>query len=275
MLGVIHGDREGEARFGTGWTRPGPTPSPSSSRATVSTTGGRGARCSKKGCVAAVAELEAEGRAIDAAALDALFSYIDLPLEFTSASDYCKRRGARPFPRGPRPVLLESRLAPMDELVSKANLALFCLGGPDRAEARQRAMARLFFEKGMKTFSYTEEMRVRDRHMSGRHRALVGAAPLARVVHICGWQHLCDPFGFYPAFHPKRSSSMIKLFVFDSGNVILPFDNRQIAEKLYARSEAKGACSPATSSGISSIFAAAPSTATKRAFPRPWSFSST
>ena len=38
---------------------------------------------------------------------------------------------------------------------------------------------------------------------------------------------------------------MIKLFVFDLGNVILPFDHRQIAEKLYARSEAKGFCSSA------------------------------
>jgi putative hydrolase of the HAD superfamily len=38
---------------------------------------------------------------------------------------------------------------------------------------------------------------------------------------------------------------MIKLFVFDLGNVILPFDHRQIAEKLYARSEAKGLCSSA------------------------------
>jgi len=38
---------------------------------------------------------------------------------------------------------------------------------------------------------------------------------------------------------------MIKLFVFDLGNVILPFDNRQIAEKLYARSEAKGLFSSA------------------------------
>jgi HAD superfamily hydrolase (TIGR01509 family) len=41
------------------------------------------------------------------------------------------------------------------------------------------------------------------------------------------------------------TSIMIKLFVFDLGNVILPFDNRQIAEKLYARSEAKGLCSSA------------------------------
>ncbi len=38
---------------------------------------------------------------------------------------------------------------------------------------------------------------------------------------------------------------MIKLFVFDLGNVNLPFDNRQIAEKLYARSEAKGLFSSA------------------------------
>ena len=33
---------------------------------------------------------------------------------------------------------------------------------------------------------------------------------------------------------------MTKLFVFDLGNVILPFDNRQIAEKLHARSGLKG-----------------------------------
>ncbi len=38
---------------------------------------------------------------------------------------------------------------------------------------------------------------------------------------------------------------MIKLFVFDLGNVILPFDNRQVAEKLYARSAAKDLCCPA------------------------------
>jgi putative hydrolase of the HAD superfamily len=33
---------------------------------------------------------------------------------------------------------------------------------------------------------------------------------------------------------------MTKLFVFDLGNVILPFDNRPIAEKLHARSGLKG-----------------------------------
>jgi len=38
---------------------------------------------------------------------------------------------------------------------------------------------------------------------------------------------------------------MIKLFVFDLGNVILPFDNTQIAEKLYAASDVKDSCSPA------------------------------
>ena len=37
---------------------------------------------------------------------------------------------------------------------------------------------------------------------------------------------------------------MIKLFVFDLGNVILPFDNLQIAEKLYLRSALKETCTP-------------------------------
>lgn len=37
---------------------------------------------------------------------------------------------------------------------------------------------------------------------------------------------------------------MIKLFVFDLGNVILPFENRQIAEKLYETSLVKDRCTP-------------------------------
>jgi putative hydrolase of the HAD superfamily len=37
---------------------------------------------------------------------------------------------------------------------------------------------------------------------------------------------------------------MTKLFVFDLGNVILPFENHQIAEKLHGRSALKGACTP-------------------------------
>jgi glucose-1-phosphatase len=37
---------------------------------------------------------------------------------------------------------------------------------------------------------------------------------------------------------------MIKLFVFDLGNVILPFDNHQIAEKLHRRSALKDSCTP-------------------------------
>ncbi len=38
---------------------------------------------------------------------------------------------------------------------------------------------------------------------------------------------------------------MTKLFVFDLGNVILPFDNRPIAEKLHARSRRPDASTPA------------------------------
>jgi putative hydrolase of the HAD superfamily len=37
---------------------------------------------------------------------------------------------------------------------------------------------------------------------------------------------------------------MIKLFVFDLGNVILPFEHRQIATKLHAKSLMQEGCSP-------------------------------
>jgi hypothetical protein len=70
---------------------------------------------------------------------------------------------------------------------------------------RQKAMARLFLETGIKTLPYTEEMRVRDRLMSQRIGHLVKRHAPSRVVHICGWQHLYDPFGLYTALCPKKA----------------------------------------------------------------------
>jgi len=46
-----------------------------------------------------------------------------------------------------------------------------------------------------------------------------------------------------PDLIQERRFSMIKLFVFDLGNVILPFEHRQIAVKLYEKSQDKSAIS--------------------------------
>jgi hypothetical protein len=95
-------------------------------------------------------------------------------------------------------------LEAVDELIEKENLRMLLKSDQDRG-GRQKAMARLFLEKGIKTFPYTGEMRLRDRHMSGKIGYLVKRHAPSRVVHICGWQHLCDPFGLYVALYPKKA----------------------------------------------------------------------
>ncbi len=79
------------------------------------------------------------------------------------------------------------------------------LGSDQGTMGREKAMARLFLEKGIKTFRYTEEMRLRDRHMSERIAHLVKRHAPSRPAHICGWQHLCDPLGLYAALYPKKA----------------------------------------------------------------------
>jgi hypothetical protein len=203
MLGVIHGDRDGKALLDEWLESAGPdmvTLEFSHYGLNFRQASG-GALRQKAG--EAIDELRTEGCYLDESALDALFSYIDLPLEFTAASEYCDRRGARLF-LVDMDRFSSVSLEPMDELIAKENLRVL-LGSDQCGRGRQKAMARLFFERGIKTFPYTEEMRMRDRHMSVRIGHLVKRHAPSRVVHICGWQHLCDPFGLYTALYPKKA----------------------------------------------------------------------
>jgi hypothetical protein len=203
MIGVIHGDREGKALLEARLESARPD------AVTVEVSPyGLAYRLSEgealKGKVrSAVEELRREGRPIHEAGLEALFAYIDPPFEFTSASDYCARHGASVFPID-LDRFSSGRLRRMEELVSKENLAML-LSLPARSGgASQKAIARLFFEKGIKAFSYTEEMRGRDRHMSGTIAGIMKDRAPACLVHICGWQHLCDPFDEYGPLRPKK-----------------------------------------------------------------------
>ena len=106
------------------------------------------------------------------------------------------------------------------------------------------AAARLFFEKGVSLFPYTGQMRARDSHMRDRIQELMESHENARFLHICGWQHLRDPRGLYAPLNPHKVFIHDKAFVFDLGNVILPFDNHRIAEKLHVRSALKDRYTP-------------------------------
>jgi hypothetical protein len=203
MLGVIHGDGEGK-RLLSDWLE---SAAPDAITVELSRYGLRYRQSKgealKEKVRAAVGELRAEGLAIDNDALGRLFSYIDLPFEFTSPRDYAAKHGVPLFP-----IDLDEhsslRLSRMEELIAKKNLALFLSPQGRSAIGSQRAMARLYFEKGINAFPYTEEMRLRDRHMSGTIAQLLKLNTPARLVHICGWQHLCDPFDEYGPLHPRK-----------------------------------------------------------------------
>lgn len=156
-----------------------------------------------------VDELVSEGHCVDTKALGTVISYIDPPPEFNVTSDFVRRHKGRFFLVDPDLFSYE-RLKDMEELVAKENL-LHLLSNSDhiRDERYEKTLARLFFEKGVKLFPYTEEMHVRDRYMRDKIRHLMKRYTTSRFLHICGWQHLADPCNLYQQLNPT------KVFIYD------------------------------------------------------------
>ena len=151
------------------------------------------------------AELAAEGYAIDSRSLDDLLAYITLPLEFITASAFAESRGI-PLHLVDMDGPSQSHLSLMEDLLAKDNLIkLLCTRGPGK-DRLELAAAHLLFEKGVSLFPYDNEMAARDRHMSERIEELIDSSHGAPCfLHVCGWQHLSDPHGFYAPFNPQKA----------------------------------------------------------------------
>src|SRR5208337_2266895 len=141
MLGVIHGDGASEVLLGDWLESAGPgvvTLEFSTYGLDFRRSKGRALR--QRTCEV-VEGLREEGLPIDGEALDALLSYIDLPREYTVASDYCRRHG--------NPLFLidvdrfsARKLGRINALLARENL-LRLLSGPGRHEGhRQKVLAR-------------------------------------------------------------------------------------------------------------------------------------
>jgi hypothetical protein len=152
-------------------------------------------------------EMRSEGRTVEVAALEAVRAYLDPSYEFSVASDYAVDRIPLFLIDGDR--FSRPKLADVEELISRENLEKL-LSGPLHDDCRrQKAMARLFFDRGLSILPYTEEMGVRDREMRDRIAELMTSHKGARLLHICGWQHLCDPLDLYRPLNPT------KVFIYD------------------------------------------------------------
>ena len=203
MLGVIHGDPTGEALLGDRLEslRPGVITLEFSPYG-LEFRRSRGKALKERACEM-VEEMKQEGLPVDEEALASLLSYIDLPQEYAVASDYCRRHGI--------PLFLidvdrfsSRRLSRMGELLARENLVRLLAGPGYDGLLREKALARLYFEKGVRAFSYTDEMRSRDRHMSRRISALMQTHRPSLLAHVCGWQHLSDPFALYAGLSPGK-----------------------------------------------------------------------
>jgi hypothetical protein len=142
------------------------------------------------------------GEPCDARALSSLTSFIDLPYEYVVASRYAGEHEASLY-------LIDMdafsylRLRKAGELFDENNIRKI-LSGPAPADSNEKAAARLFLEKGVKLSSYDDEMYMRDKYMSDRISILMKHHTNKKFLHICGWQHLEDPYGLYAPLNPAK-----------------------------------------------------------------------
>jgi hypothetical protein len=138
-------------------------------------------------------------------ALEALHAYIDLPYEYTETSQYADRLGI-PLHLVDLDLFSYINLRSIDDLLDEKNVRIWFGDYEERAEEadKQRALARLFFDKGIKAFSYTDDMLTRDRHVKEKLTLLTRHCQGKRVLHVCGWQHLSDPHHIYGSLNPVK-----------------------------------------------------------------------
>ncbi len=147
--------------------------------------------------------MKSEGKYVNEMALDAVLAYLDPPCEFSIASAYVAARGLS-LCLVDNDRFSRERLMHSEELVSESNLEKL-LSGPvlDTCE-REKAVARLYFDKGLRVFPYTEEMMTRDARIADRIAALMKDGGGKRFLHVCGWQHLCDPLDLYASLRATK-----------------------------------------------------------------------
>lgn len=157
--------------------------------------------------------IEKEGGVCNDRALLMLLSYINIPYEFDVTSAYSAEYG-KPLHLVDMDFFSYVKLRQIEDLLSDENVQK-TLSGPETSNGgREKAMARLYFDKGIMVAPYDREMYIRDRYMSARIRELIKRYPDGPFLHVCGWQHLQDPSDLYTPLNPVKVFSHDKTFRF-------------------------------------------------------------
>lgn len=142
--------------------------------------------------------------------LEALLSYICLPYEFTVVSDYAQK-AKTPLYLVDADEFSRLKLRGVDTMMERENIEALVgtQRNPPPGTSPERVLAELFFKRAIMAARYTEEMHIRDKIMRDRISLLMGHHGPGCYLHVCGWQHLCDPHGVYDPLKP------VKVFVHD------------------------------------------------------------
>jgi hypothetical protein len=146
-------------------------------------------------------------------ALSMVRSYVEMPYEFKGASQYGREQGI-PVYLIDMDLFSSRRLREAEKLLSEENLEKVLSEDMESRKGYETVLAKLYFEKGVKTVTYTDEMRVRDKYMSNKIAVLRQYHKEKRLLHICGWQHLQDPYDLYSSENPE------KVFIYDKARCI-------------------------------------------------------
>jgi hypothetical protein len=148
-------------------------------------------------------QMKQDGEVLNDEAVSFLHAYIDLPSEYEAASLYCNENGTS-LHLVDMDLFSYMKLKNADELFSEKNIRNIIGTTGGHAGAHERVLARLFFDSGIQTTPYTEEMLIRDRYMGRRIGTLLQDHKDQRITHITGWQHLKDPYNVFTPFHPIK-----------------------------------------------------------------------
>jgi hypothetical protein len=142
------------------------------------------------------------------AAVEDLESFINMPDEYEIVSEYSTGRHI-PFYLIDMDLFSYLKLQKAEELFDADNIERLLTGTDAGKGSCEATMARLFFNSGLKSVPYDEEMYVRDKYMADRLSLLMKHSPEKRLLHIAGWRHLEDPYRLYAPLNP------LKVFPYD------------------------------------------------------------
>jgi hypothetical protein len=155
-----------------------------------------------------VKKLKNDKRSYNEAAMETLESFLNMPDEYEVVAEYCKEQQI-PFYSIDMDVFSYLKLQKAEELFDAGNIERLLTEKDTGNGSGETTMARLFFESGIKSAPYDDEMYVRDRYMADRLSLLMKHSPEKRFLHITGWRHLEDPHGLYVSLDP------LKVFPYD------------------------------------------------------------